>query len=112
MKLADISHKFEEKLENRDDLRHLLDLNETLNIYEHDAIVYIQLGHSVGNGGVITKSPIEFDREYNHVAQTVFDRKLKCLTVNDDSYDTDDKVSLKELIVMLRNEISSARLPS
>lgn len=109
MKLAEISHKFEEKFEDRDELRHLLDLNETMNVYEHDGIVYIQLGHSVGNGGVISKSPIEFDREYNHVAQTVFDRKLKCLTVNDDSYDTDDKVSVKELIGILRNELSGAR---
>ena len=47
----------------------------------------------------------EFDRKYNHVAQTIFDRKLKCLTVNDDSYDTDDKVSLKELMEMLRAEL-------
>ncbi len=112
MKLADISHKFEEKLENREDLRHLLDLHETLNVYEHDGIVYIQLAHSAGNGEVVSESPIEFDRKYNHVAQTVFDRKLKCLTVNDDSYDTDDKVSVKELISMLKNEISASRLPS
>ena len=110
MKLAEISHKFEEKLENREELKHLLDLNETLNVYEHDEIVYIQLGHSVGNGTVISKSPIEFDREFNYVAQTVFDRKLKCLTINDDDYDTDDKVSLKELIGILKNEISAKRL--
>ncbi len=44
-------------------------------------------------------------RTNNHVAQTIFDRKLKCLTVNDDSYDTDDKVSLKELMEMLRAEL-------
>ena len=107
MKLADISNKFEDKLEDRKELEHLLGLNETLNVYEHDGIVYIQLGHSTGNGAVISKSPIEFDREYNHVAQTIFDRGLKCLTVNNDSYDTDNKVSVKELIGMLKAELSS-----
>ena len=30
MKLADISHKFEEKPEDREELGHLLGLNETL----------------------------------------------------------------------------------
>ena len=109
MKLAEISNKFEERLEDREELRHHLDLNETLNIYEHDEVVYIQLGHSIGNGEVISKSPVEFDREYNHVAQTIFDRKLKCLTVNDDSYDTDDKVSVKELIAMLKSELSGTK---
>ena len=110
MKLAEISHKFEEKLEDREELKHLLGLNETLNVYEHDEVVYIQLAHSIGNGSVISKSPVEFDREYNHVAQTIFDRNLKCLTVNDDSYDTDDKVSLKELIAMLKSELSGKKL--
>ncbi len=110
MKLAEISHKFEEKLEDSEELKHLLDLNETLNVFEHDGIVYIQLGHSVGNGVVISKNPVEFDREYNFVAQTIFDRNLKCLTINDDSYDTDDKVSVKELIGMLKSELSGKRL--
>ena len=105
MILADISHKFEEKLDDRQELEHLLDLNQTLNVYEHDGIVYIQLAHSGGTGSVVSESPVEFDRKYNHVAQTIFDRKLKCLTVNDDSYDTDDKVSLKELMEMLRAEL-------
>ena len=110
MKLAEISHKFEEKLADKEELRHLLGLDETLNVYEHDGMVYIQLAHCIGNGGVISKSPVEFDREYNYVAQTIFDRKLQCLTVNDDSYDTDDKVSVKELIGMLKRELSSRRI--
>ena len=110
MKLAEISHKFEEKLEDREELKHLLGLNETLNVYEHDEVVYIQLAHSIDNGSVISKSPVEFDREYNHVAQTIFDRNLKCLTVNDDSYDTDNKVSIKELIGMLKSELSGNKL--
>ncbi len=110
MKLAEISQKFEEKLEDREELKHLLGLSETLNVYEHDEVVYIQLAHSIGNGSVTSKSPVEFDREYNHVAQTIFDRKLKCLTVNDDSYDTDDKVSVKELIGMLKSELSGKKL--
>ena len=46
MQLADISHKFEEKIADTKELEHLLDLNMMLNIYEHDRIVYIQLAHS------------------------------------------------------------------
>ena len=107
MQLADISHKFEEKLGNKEELEHLLGLNETLNVYEHDGIVYIQLARSQGNGSVVSKSPLEFDREYNHVAQTIFDRQLKCLTVNDNSYDTENRVSLKELMQMLKEELKN-----
>ena len=105
MKLAEITHKFEEKLADRQELEHLLGLNEALNVYEHDDIVYIQLGHASGVGTVECKSPVEFDRQYNHVAQSIFDRKLKCLTINDDYYDTDNKVSVKELIEILKSEL-------
>lgn len=70
-----------------------------------EEIVYIQLAHSQGNGSVVSESPVEFDRKYNHAAQGIFDRKLKCLTINDDSYDTDDKVSVKELMQMLKAEL-------
>lgn len=105
MQLADISNKFEEKIDDRDELVHLLGLNQVLNVYEHDGIVYIQLAHSEGNGSVVSESPLEFDRQYNHVAQCIFDRKLRCLTVNDDSYDTENKVSVKELMQMLRSEL-------
>lgn len=105
MQLADISNKFEEKIDDREELVHLLGLNQVLNVYEHDGIVYIQLAHTEGNGNVVSKSPVEFDRQYNHVAQCIFDRKLRCITVNDDSYDTDNKVSVKELIQMLRSEM-------
>ncbi len=105
MKLADISNKFEEKLSDRQELEHLLDINEILNIFDHDGIVYIQLAHAVGMGTVISKSPIEFDREYNHVAQSVFDKKLKCLTINDDYYDTDEKISMKDLLNILKAEL-------
>ena len=107
MQLADISHKFEEKLSDTEELVHIIGLNKTLNIHEHDGIVYIQLAHSQGNGHVISKSPLEFDREYNHVAQCIFDRKLRCITVNDDSYDTENKVSVKELIQLLKTELTS-----
>lgn len=105
MQLADISNKFEEKIDDRDELVNLLGLNQVLNVYEHDGIVYIQLAHSEGNGSVVSESPLEFDRQYNHVAQCIFDRKLRCLTVNDDSYDTENKVSVKELMQMLRSEL-------
>ena len=105
MQLANISNKFEEKIEEKEELVHLLGLNQVLNVYEHDGIVYIQLAHSQGNGSVVSESPVEFDRKYNHVAQSIFDRKLKCLTINDDSYDTDDKVSVKELMQMLKAEL-------
>ncbi|MCR5409419.1 MAG: hypothetical protein K6E90_00390 [Lachnospiraceae bacterium] len=105
MQLADISNKFEEKIDDRDELIHLLGLNQVLNVYEHDGIVYIQLAHSEGNGSVVSEAPLEFDRQYNHVAQCIYDRKLRCLTVNDDSYDTENKVSVKELMQMLRSEL-------
>ncbi len=105
MQLADISNKFEEKIEEREELVHLLGLNQVLNVYEHDGIVYIQLAHSQGNGNVVSEPPVEFDRKYNHVAQSIFDRKLHCLTINDNSYDTDDKVSVKELMQMLKAEL-------
>ncbi len=105
MQLANISHKFEEKLGDTQELEHLLGLNETLNVYEHDGIVYIQLAHSRGTGNVVSRSPMEFDREYNHVAQVIFDRKLQCLTMNDDSFDTENKISLKELIQILKAEL-------
>ena len=52
MQLADISHKFEEKLSDTEELVHIIGLNKTLNIHEHDGIVYIQLAHSQGNGPV------------------------------------------------------------
>ncbi len=105
MQLANISNKFEEKIEEKEELVHLLGLNQVLNVYEHDGIVYIQLAHSQGNGSVVSEPPVEFDRKYNHVAQSIYDRKLKCLTINDDSYDTDDKVSVKELMQMLKAEL-------
>ena len=106
MQLADISHKFEEKIADTKELEHLLDLNMMLNIYEHDRIVYIQLAHSNGTGTVVSRSPLEFDREYNHIAQSVYDKELKCVTINDDSYDTDDRVSVKELIQLLKAELN------
>ena len=105
MQLADISNKFEEKIDDRDELLHLLGLNQALNVYEHDSIVYIQLAHSHGTGGVTSESPLKFDRGHNHVAQCIFDRKLRCLTINDDSYDTENKVSVKEMMQILKSEI-------
>ncbi len=105
MQLAEISNKFEEKIDDKDELVHLLGLNQALNVYEHDTVVYIQLAHTQGTGGVTSESPMEFDRKHNHVAQCIFDRKLHCLTINDDSFDTGNKVSLKELIQILKTEI-------
>lgn len=105
MQLAEISNKFEEKIDDRDELVHFLGLNQVLNVYEHSDIVYIQLAHTQGTGGVTSESPVEFDKNHNHVAQCIFDRKLRCLTINDDSFDTGNKVSLKELIQILKSEI-------
>ncbi|MCR5487187.1 MAG: hypothetical protein K6F35_06610 [Lachnospiraceae bacterium] len=107
MQLARISEKFEKNLKDTKELEHLLDLNEVLNVYwENDGgVVFIQLAHASGTGRVTSSSPIEFDLEYNHVAQVIYDRTFQCLTLEDDIYDNDERMSVKELIQFLRKEL-------